>query len=203
MNNYGLKLSEPVFQARPLVQADDVSWLQYTTPGDDQGDVGGCVFWTMAEHAMITFALAEPTNQQRHDAYVKEYLGGAPDEGATFPMAFITAKRIGWYPSGTRIISTTDIGYIRKQPLLAGIEVTDALTNVSKAGCCDHAASSDKVDGYHAMLVVAVGIISHISTTQRFVFLKNWWRDTWGYNGHCIMREDLFNKHCKELWRVE
>lgn len=186
---------------RPLSRQDEFSWIPHVRAGDDQGSVGTCTLFSMAEWCEVMYG-ALISNEARTAAY-KGAIGDGRDAGLTHPAAFDAAKRAGWFRSNVkRIVLTDDPEILAWQPLICGLKVTKALTNINRAGCCDHEADNDEVLGYHSMLRVAVGRITAVSD-EEFVYYKNWWKESWGTKGMCVMSDKLNSELCLEMWRVE
>ena len=205
--NLGLKLSaNPAdgftmgLRSAPLIAGDEASWISNVTMGDDQGSVGSCAFQTLAEWSGVMCG-TQISNAEKTRAYLEDYLGGAPDEGADFRSAFVCARKLGWFPGRSMILTTQDFAKLKEQPLLVAMKVTDNFS-VNAAGCMDHIADTGRVEGYHAMLLLAIGQITALGQAKWF-YLKNWWRDSWGYKGMCIVREDVFLKLCTEVWFIK
>lgn len=200
---YGLNLSANGVrpEPRPLTAGDDVSWIMDVTPGDDQGGTSACVFYALAEWAGMMNGYYVSENEKRR-VYLEDYLDGALDAGANFVDAFLCAQRIPvpWFKPNQNIRACTDLSDMRHSPILCGLKVTDAF-KCNAAGCLDHVADNAKVMGYHAMLAVAVGQITVLGPA-RWVYLKNWWSDEWGYRGMCVCRDDVFFDLCVEMWKI-
>jgi hypothetical protein len=180
----------------------DVSWLSRCRVGDDQGSEGACALFSMASWAEIMYG-DEILDQECLRVYraTLNKLGRQTGSGLTFSEAFDAASSAGWLPGASALVRVFDLSDLVSQPIVAGYCVTGALDNVSEQGCLDHNADHSQIRGYHAMVIVAHGMLSDV-VGGPWVYVENSWGIEWGWNGIGLMSQDLHAKLCREMWTI-
>lgn len=179
----------------------DVSWLSKCRVGDDQGSEGACAIFAMASWAEIMHG-----NEISNEACLQVYrealirLRRTTGAGLTFSEAFDAVRQAGWLPGASAMVRVFDFFELPEQPIVAGYSVTAALDNVSPQGCLDHDADSS-VRGYHALVIVAHGMLNNVDGGP-WVYIENSWGLDWGWNGIGLMSEELHTKLCREMWVI-
>lgn len=200
----GLRFA-PADRARPfracLRDGADVSWLSRCRPGDNQGAVGACAIFAMANWAEIMhgYDISDKECLTLYSRTCSEL--GQGDDGLTFRQAFEAAHRANWLPGARQIEAVWDLSDLASQPILAGYTVTPAWDRPNSAGCLDHAAARTNLGG-HATVIVGFGIVHSVTDLGPLVYVENSWGRAWGWNGICVMTEALHRLMCNELWVI-
>jgi len=194
-------ITSPLLGA-PAIEYDStgpsVSWLHKCIVGDDQGADGACVIFALASWSEIMTgrAISNDTCLSIYQDVLKRYKR-PQGSGMTFIEGYDAAPS-DWFPNRGPLRRAT-MADLATQPLLGGYSVTPAFDNVNPVGCLDHHASN-RSRGGHAVVVSAAGVLPHLS--GEFVWIENSWGLSWGHNGIGVMRRDLHNRLCSELWMI-
>ena len=185
----------------PLRDGPDVSWLSRCHVGDNQGADGACAIFAIANWAEIMHGRAI-TDADCLSLY-RETLrqAGRPSGGLTFAEAFAGCRSAGWLPGARGLQRVGNLDALARQPIVAGYQITPAWERVSHDGCLDHSpAAAGPIGGYHAVTIVAHGIIT--GNTEPYVYIENSWGAGWGWQGIAVMTEPLHQQLCQELWII-
>ena len=186
----------------PLRHGPDVSWLPRCLPGDDQGQSGACAVFSMASWAEIMHGLnISDSDALRVYGDALHRLGREYGGGLTFAEAFAASGEANWLPGASGIRRVTSLDKLIGQPLLAGYVIAPAWDNVSGQGCLDHMAPSQPVRGYHAVVIVGHGTLTH-HPSGPWVYVENSWGSHWGWKGIGVMSIALHRRLCNEIWEI-
>ena len=203
----GLILTSPDAHPIPVTPArdgPDVSWLSRCRVGDNQGATGACALFAFASWAEIMFGtpISDSACLAAYEDACKRF--GIPYvRGMQFSQAFQVARDHGWLRDASGLTRVHDLSELANQPILAGMSVTAAWRPENlRDGVLDHDPNIRYVDGYHAVVIVANGVILSDLKGGRYIYIENSWGLGWGHNGLGMMRADLFKRLCRELWIV-
>ncbi|HMO51903.1 MAG TPA: C1 family peptidase [Kiritimatiellia bacterium] len=196
----GLSLAPPVNEPDHfgMGSGPDESWIPRCIVGDDQGQDGACVIFSLASWSEIITgrAISNSTCQQVYRQALAA-LGRPLGSGMSFQDGFRLAPR-AWFPGRTKIVRA-NLDNIGEQPLLGGYNVTPAFDKTNAAGCLNHRAAGNS-RGAHAVVIVARGTLP--GKTGRWVWIENSWGTRWGWKGLGVMNETLQGRLCREIWRI-
>lgn len=205
------KLTGLRFNRKPKLQAiwlstgsvSEYSWLNGLHVGDDQGDSSACAVFTCAKWAeAMKYGVYTDAECKEVWRITTKNLG-RPGDGLTPEEAVHGCSVAGMLPKRARAVRRYNLSALARQPLFGAYKITPAFQNVSPEGCLDHSASTRKIFGYHAMLIVAQGILKGQEILGPVVENVNHWNEDWGYKGMCVSTQHCHNNHCVGVWSIE
>jgi hypothetical protein len=188
--------------AKPLIDGADVSWLPWARPGDNQGHVGACSVFAIANCMEIVLE-EEISDQACLDTYHEgmQRLHGGGDHGLYVPEAFDACQRSRIVPAGYALRVERDLRNLRIAPLVVTYALTVGWNHPNSAGCVDHNAKA-KLGGEHAEALVAKGTIGRPPVEQHIVWVENSWGHSQGYHGFEVMLESFHKQHVTGIWQI-
>lgn len=197
MNEPNVILSSEI-KPKPLRDGKEVSWMNQSPVGNDQGMSGACSVFA------LTNWLAVMRDQDYSDMEcirafedLKER-AGIKTRGVTVQQAFKGLQDTGWFSDVDTILPVQDLDALTGQPLIAVYDWDSSWIGISNAGCLD-ADGSDFVEGQHCVLTIARG---QITTRQSMVYIQNSYGNMWGHKGCAMMTEKHHDKIIRELWAI-
>jgi hypothetical protein len=128
---------------KPLRDGDDVSWLPWARPGDNQGVVGACSVFAIA-NCMEIILETEIGNHTCIDTYKKacRAIYGKGDCGLFIPEAFKACQDDGIVPAEFELHQEKNLKNLYLAPMVATYSLTVGWQHTNSAGCPDHKAHS-------------------------------------------------------------
>ena len=185
---------------KPLRDGNDVSWLPWARPGDNQGQSGACSVFAVA-NCMEIILEDEISDQTCLDAYY-DYKRAENQSGVGLyiPEAFAACQRAHIVPAEFKLFEEHDLRNLFRAPMVATYALTVGWTHTNSAGCVDHKEKSRWAE--HAEAVVAKGTIGKPPAEQHIVWIENSWGNSQGYHGFEVMLESFHKQHVTSLWQI-